>query len=120
MDLKLNIYNDKFCRELKRTATAKDFELSTGICEDVLNVINIDALDGGFFTLSNESKTEIAIGIVRNGFPFFKEIMQELFGVSDEEMRCTKISEIANVVIEIVNYSKKELVSSLGGKSSKN
>lgn len=120
MELKLNIYTDKFCRELSRTATAKDFELSTGICEDVLNVINIDALDGGFFTLSNESKTEIAIGIVRNGFPFFKELMQELFGASDEEIRCTKIGEIAAVVIQIVEYSKKELFSSLGGKNAKN
>jgi hypothetical protein len=120
MDLKLNIYKDKYCRELARQVTAKDFELSTGICEDVLDVINIDALDGGFFTLSPESKTEIAIGIVRNGFPFFKEIMQELFDISEEEIRYTKISEIANVVIQIVNYSKKELVSSLGGKHSKN
>ena len=120
MELKLNIYTDKFCRKLSRTATAKDFELSTGICEDVLNVINIDALDGGFFALSQESKTEIAIGIVRNGFPFFKEIMQELFEASDEEIRCTKIGEIAAVVIQIVEYSKKELVSSLGGKKSKN
>lgn len=120
MELKLNIYTDKFCRELARTATAKDFELSTGICEDVLNVINIDALDGGFFALSNESKTEIAIGIVKNGFPFFKELMQELFGVSDDEIRSTKIAEIAAVVVNIVEYSKKELFSSLGGKNAKN
>lgn len=120
MNLKLNIYTDKYCRKVERTVKANDFELSTGICEDVLNVINIDALDGGFSALSNESKTEIAIGIVRNGFPFFKEMMQDLFEITDEEMRCTKIAEIAGVVIQIVNYSKKALLSSLGGKHSKN
>ena len=120
MELKLNIYTDKYCRNLSRTATAKDFELSTGICEDVLNVINIDALGDGFFALPNQDKTEIALGIVRNGFPFFKEIMQELFEVSDGEIRCTKIGEIAAVVLQVVEYSKKELFSSLGGKNAKN
>ena len=47
MELKLNVYKTRLCRDVDRVVTAKDFKLSTGICEDVLNIINIDMLRDG-------------------------------------------------------------------------
>lgn len=116
MELKLNIYADRFCRKVARVATAEDFELSTGICEDVLNIINIDMLEGGLAALSDESKQEVAIGIVKDGFPFFVTLIKELFDLTDEEAKHTKVAEIAKVVVGIVKYSFEQLASSIGGK----
>ena len=116
MELKLNVYKNRFCREVEKTVTANDFELSTGICEDVLNIINIDMFEGGFNALSDDSKQEIAVGIIKQGYPFFIQLVKELFELTDDEARRLKLSEIAFLVVEIVKYSFNQLASSLGGK----
>lgn len=120
MELKLNIYEDEFCQEVARVATASEFKLSVGICEDVLDIVNIDMFEGGLDALSEESTTELAIGIVKNGFPFFKKLIKRLFKLTDEDVRNTDIADIAAVVIEIVRYSFTQLASSLGGSRAKN
>lgn len=120
MELTLNIYGDRFCRQYVRTATADTFDLSTAICTDVIGIINLDLLEGGLFSLSDESKVEMIAGIVKEGFPFFVELMRELFELTEEEIRYTKIEEVVSVVVEIVKYSVKTLKSSLVGKKSKN
>lgn len=120
MELKLNIYGDRFCRKLIRTATANTFDLSTAICSDVIEIVNLDMFEGGIYSLSDESKVEIIAGIVKDGFPFFVELMRELFELTEEEIRYTKIEEIVSVVVEIVKYSITHLKSSLVGKKSKN
>ena len=120
MELKLNIYTSRVCREVEKTITARDFELSTGICEDVLNAINIDMFEGGLDALSDEGKQELAIGIIKNGYPVFIELIKDIFEISDDEAKRIKISEVASVVMDIVKYSFTQLASSLGGKSSKN
>lgn len=114
MELKLNIYEDRFCRKVKKPLTANAFELSTAICEDVLDIVKIDLWEGGLSALSEESQFEIVVGIVKDALPYFKEFMAELFEVSPEELRNTKIADIARVVMQIVKYSVKELKSSFG------
>ena len=122
MELKLDIYKTRFCKkdEIEKTCTAKDFELSLGICEDVLNMINIDMFGGGLAALSTESQNELFTTLVKNGLPFFREMIQELFDLTDEEVKKTKLSDIVKVVIDIVKYSFSQLASSLGGKKEKN
>ena len=120
MELKLNIYADRLCRKVEKTVTANDFELSTGVCEDVLNIINIDMFEGGLAALSDESMQELAIGIIKNGYPFFVELIKEIFDITDDEAKRIKIADVATVVLEIVKYSFGQLASSLGGKSKKN
>lgn len=119
MNLELNIYTTRFCREVEKTVTAEKFDLSVGICEDVLNVINIDMFDGGLASLSNEALVDLAIPVIRNGFPFFKELLTEIFEVTEDEIRRTKLTEVALVIAEIVKYSIAQL-KSLGGKKAKN
>lgn len=120
MELKLNIYADRFCRKVEKTVTAQDFELSTGVCEDVLNIINIDMFEGGLEALSQESMQELAIGIVKNGYPFFIQMIRELFEITEDEAKRLKVAEIATVVLDIVKYSFQQLATSLGGRKSKN
>lgn len=120
MELKLNIYADRLCRKVEKTVTANDFELSTGICEDVLNIINIDMFEGGLSALSDESMQELAIGIIRNGYPFFMNLIKEIFEITDDEAKRIKVADVAAVIIEIVKYSFSQLASSLGGTKGKN
>ena len=120
MELKLNIYKTRLCREVERTATARDFELSTGVCEDVLNIINIDMFDGGLQALSDESMQELAIGIIKNGYPFFVELVKEIFELTDDEAKRIKVGDLAKVIVDIVKYSFTQLASSLGGGNAKN
>lgn len=121
MELKLTIYKDEFCAEVDRVATADKFKLSLGTCEDVLNAINIDMFEGGLSALTEESQTELALGIIKNGFPLFKRLVKGIFKLTEEEIKNTDLAEIAVVVIEIVKYSFSQLAASLGGgKNSKN
>lgn len=120
MDIKLNIYTTRLCREVEREVKARDFELSTGVCEDVLNAIKIDMFEGGLQYLSEESMREIAIGIIKDGYPVFIDLIKEIFELTDDEAKRIKISEVASVVMDIVKYSFTQLATSLGGKNSKN
>lgn len=120
MDLKLNIYSDRLCRKVEKTVTAPDFELSTAICEDVLAVINVDAWDGGLTALSDEAMAKLAIPIIKNGFPFFVELLAEIFEITEDEAKRTSVKEIAKILVHIVKYSFSELNSSLGQSNSKN
>lgn len=119
MDLTLNIYETRLCRKVEKTVTAQTFELSTGICEDVLDVLNLDMFEGGLASLSNESLVELAVPIVRNGFPFFKSLLAEIFEVTEEELKRTKITEVARVIVAVVKYSIDQL-KTLGGNNPKN
>lgn len=76
--------------------------------------------EGGLDALSDESMQELAVGIIKNGYPFFVELIKEIFEISDDEAKRIKVAEIATVVIEIVKYSFTQLAGALGGKKAKN
>lgn len=124
MELSLNIYKAKgkytITDEIERVAVARDFELTTGVCEDIMDLINIDMFSGGFAALSDESKQELAMSIIKDGYPLFLEIIKEVFDLTDKEAKHLKIADVANVVLEIVKYSFTQLAKSFGGKNSKN
>lgn len=124
MELTLNIYKAKgkhtISKEVERVAVTQDFELTTGVCEDIMNLINIDMFEGGLDALSDQGKQELAIGIIKDGYPMFLEIIKEIFEISDDEAKRLKIADVATVVYAIVKYSLSQLAKSIGGKNSKN
>lgn len=120
MELKLDIYTTRLCRKIEKTVTANDFELSTGVCEDVLNIINIDMFEGGLQALSDETQQELVINLIKNGYPFFVGLIKEIFEITDDEGKRIKVADVAKVVIQIVKYSLTQLSLSFGGKNSKN
>lgn len=124
MEITLNIYKAKgkytISNEVERVATAQDFELTTGVCEDIINLINIDMFGGGLDALTDEDKKELVIDIIKNGYPMFLEIIKEIFEITDDEAKRLKIADVARVVIDIVKYSFIQLGKSFGDKNSKN
>lgn len=119
MELKLDIYTTRLCREVERTATAKDFELSTGVCEDILAAINIDMFDGGLDALTLDSKSELIVSTIKTAYPVFIDLLKEIFELSDAEAKRIKIADVAKVVVDIVKYSVSNLANAFGG-SAKN
>ena len=123
MELTLNVYKAKgkhlISTEVERVAKAQDFELTTGICEDVLDIIKIDMFDGGLEALSDESKQDLIIGLVKDGYPFFLELIKEIFEITDDEAKRLRIADIAKVIVGIVKYSFTQLAGAIG-KNEKN
>lgn len=120
MDFNLNIYTTKFCTEVERVATVRDVKLSTGVCTDILEIVNIDLLSGGLESLSDESFYELVVGIVANGYPYFIDLVKELFELSEDETRRLEIGDVARVIVNIIKYSFGNLVSSFVNKKQKN
>lgn len=119
MELKLTLYNDRLCRKQKEVKVAKDFDLSTAVCEEVLNLINIDMFEGGLDALSSDSNKELMIQVIKNGYPYFVELIQEIFEIYDGD-GYFKVSDVAGLMMSIVKYSITQLSNAIGGKNKKN
>ena len=116
MELKLNIYTTRKLKEIEKTVVTDDFRLSTGICEDLLNIINIDLFEG-VNALSEEDQIIEVIKMVVGSFDVFKNLLKETFDeLTDDEIERTDVKEIATVVVKIVRFSLASLFSSFGGK----
>lgn len=112
MELKLNVYDGT---KVKKTYTALDFTLMTGICEDIMLFVDIDKLTGG--NLSQQQLGIEVFKIVAKSFSKFKPFLQDIFvGLTDDEYRHTSIKEVAKVILTIVNYTVNEMMS-IGGES---
>lgn len=118
MELKLNVYTNKKLKEIEKTYTVNDFELSTGTCEDLLDLINIDMFEGGLEALSDEGQIIQVLRTIVGGIPVFKDLLKDVFdGLTDDEIKRTKASEIIYCVACIVKYSIVGLTSSFGSKN---
>lgn len=108
MELKLNVYKSG---KVIKTYTANDFTLTTGICEDVLNLVDIDKITS--YIGNDEQKLGVEIiKIVAKLFPIFKPFLQDIFnGLTDEEFNQTSIKEIGQIIIQIIRYTTSELYS---------
>lgn len=115
MELKLNIYKG---REIEKTYSTQDVFLMTGTCEDILKIVDVDRLMGG--SLSDEQMGIEIIKIVTKSFRVFYPFVQEVFeGLTEEELRRTRIDELAKCVLAIVQYAVTELFN-VGGNDRKN
>ena len=118
MEIKLNIYTNRKLREVEKTYIVNDFELSTGTCEDLLDIVNIDMFEGGLEALSDEAKIGEVLRTITGGVQVFKDLLKDVFDdLTDEEIKRTKVSDIINCVATIIKYSVNGLASSFGSKN---
>ncbi len=107
MELKLDIYEKK---EIVKTYTANTYDLMFGTVEDFVNLVDLDALESG-------SDAEIAKLVVKatfGGMDMVKNLLKDIFeGITDEELKHTKTSDIVKVVVNIVKYTMAEMVKGL-------
>lgn len=92
MELKLNIYNGKV---IEKTYITDTYDLMYGTIEDVLNVIDLDKID---------KSIELGKMIIRL-LPLIKPFLKDVFdGLTDEELRHTKVKEVKQIFEKIFSY----------------
>lgn len=112
MELKLNIYNDK---GIEKTYVVQDFRLKTGICEDILDIVEIDKFSN-LQNLSDDDALQLLPMLMKLSKQF-KPIMMQVFPeLTEEEYKNTEMSEVAGVAWGIIMHT----ISSLFNISTKN
>lgn len=111
MELKLNVYKK---REIVKTYTAETYDLMFGTVEDLLELINIDNLQSG----SDVEIIKLVGNVVTKGMNIIKPLLKDIFeGLTDDELKCTKVNEIATVLIDVVKFSISEMSKGANGKN---
>lgn len=101
--MKINIYNKK---EIVKTYEAETYNLTFGVVEDFLELVKVDKLE----SMNKEDITMLLIKAIPNSLPVFKELLKDVFdGITDEELRNIKVSEIITVMIDVIKFAFSEL-----------
>ena len=99
MTLELNIYDGA---KIEKTYTADTIDCSFGVVEDILNALNFESIKTG-------NKLELAAMVIKcmdQLKPFLKEIF---VGVTDEELRKVKMSNIVDIFKSLYYFANVEL-----------
>ena len=96
-DLRLNIYNGK---TIEKTYVADEIDIMFGTVEDLLDVIDFDNLN------DEKEVVKVVIKTLNNLKPFLKQIFD---GLTDEEIKRTKVKELVPLFVDIVTYTMEEL-----------
>lgn len=97
MELKLNVYKG---REVEKTYTTDTYDLMFGIVEDILSVLDLEKMN------NNLEIGKMIIKLMPQIKPFLKDVFD---GLTDEELRRTKVKELIAVFVNIVMYSINEI-----------
>ena len=96
-DLRLNIYNGK---TIEKTYVADEIDIMFGTVEDLLDVIDFDNLN------DEKEVVKVVIKTLNNLKPFLKQIFD---GLTDDEIKRTKVKELVPLFVDIVTYTMEEL-----------
>ena len=109
--MKLNIYDKK---NIVKTYEAETYELMFGTVEDILRLIKIDDMKTGSDTEIIKMVGSMLIG----GLDDVKFLLFDVFdGLTDDELRNTRISEIAVVLVAVVKFAIIEMNKNITSKN---
>lgn len=101
--MKLNVYEKK---QIVKTYEVDEYDLLWGVVEDVADAIKVDELKTG----SNEEIMKLAVNLVVTGKDTVNFLLKDIFeGLTDEEIRKLRVSEIAKVLVDVVKFTIKQL-----------
>lgn len=99
----LNIYEKK---KIVKTYEADAYDLTFGVVEDVADAIKLDDLKSG----TDAEIIKLAANLVLKSTGTVRELMKDIFeGITDEELRKTKVVEQAGVLVEVVKYTFEQI-----------
>ena len=109
MELKLNIYgkDKKGKTVIKKTYINNDYSVEYGVLEDLLEIMEVYTSK-----TSEEELVRAVCGAMKNVKPLMLYIFE---GLTEDELRHTRINEVAAVVICLLQYGLGSL-SSISGK----
>ena len=101
--MKLNIYEKK---KVVKTYTADTYDLMWGVVEDVANAVKLDEIKTG----SDAEIMKLVLNLVLKSMGTVRELMKDIFdGITDKELKKTKVTEIAQVLVDVVQYTFLQL-----------
>ena len=104
MKFVLNIYEKK---KVVKTYEAESYDLTFGTLEDFLSVV-----DEKMFAddVSDMDFAKLGFAVIKNSLGQLKPLLFDVFdGLTEEELRHTKVSELIGVIIAIAKYSISEI-----------
>lgn len=106
MELRLNIYKvENGAKVIEKTYTANDYEIMFGTIEDIIDALELDKING---KLSNDALTNIVFKALGKGIPQISSFLQDIFpGLTKEELKKTKVKEIKNIILGVVQNTFK-------------
>lgn len=113
--MRINVYKNG---EVEKFYESDVHVVTVGVCEDILQAIDIDKLLGG--KLSDEAMSIEILKIIVKSFDKFKPMIQNIFPITDEEYSRVAITDISKIVMELVNYTISNLFDIGEGGDSKN
>ena len=97
--MKLNIYENK---KIINTYEADTYDLMFGTVEDLIEIVNLDQLKSG----DDVEIIKLVGKTVINGMDVIKPLVKDIFeGLTDEELRNVKVSEIASVLVDVIKFA---------------
>lgn len=109
--MKLNIYKG---REVVKTYTADTYDLMFGTVEDIAEAIKMDDMKIG----DDREIMKMALGLITRSMDTVKDLLKDIFdGITDDEIKHTKLKEIGAVLVECVQYTIVEMSRGLDRKN---
>jgi hypothetical protein len=109
--MKLSIYKKG---QVEKTYTAETYDLMFGTVEDVADAVDLDSLKTG----SDVEIIKMIGNLVLNSMDTVKNLLKDIFdGVTDEELKRTKVKEIASVLLEVVKFTIAQISLGNNGKN---
>ena len=111
MELKLNIYKGK---EVEKTYTANAYDLMYGTMEDFVGIIEPDKLFSDNKMDMATAGTKLLTGSLDQLKPLFMDVFP---GLTEEELRRAKVTDLIKVGKGILKYSIEEMKVASTGKN---
>lgn len=103
MDLKLNIYDKK---QVIKTYTTDEYDLMYGTLEDIFNALDLDNLD----STDDVKLIKFTAKAVMKNKDIINHLLKDIFdGLTDDELRQTKIKEIAAILVKVVKFTIEQI-----------
>lgn len=104
MKFTLNIYKKK---EVVKTYECDSYDLMFGTLEDFLNILDLETMTG---EMSDTDFIKLVSVIITKSLGELKPLLMDVFdGLTEKELRNTKVKELIAVMIQIVMYSISEI-----------
>ena len=104
MEIKLPIYEGK---QVAKIYTAETYDIMFGTVEDLIDAVDMEKFMSG----NNNDLVEGVAKAIPKIFGMIKPLLKDIFeGLTDEEIKHTKVKDVAKVIVAIVKFSVSQVV----------
>ena len=104
MELKLNVYNKKV---IEKTYTTNDYEVMYGTVEDLLDLLDLEALTN---TADQDSLITALSRLLNSRQEVINPLLMDIFeGLTADELRRVKAREVLEVIVGLAGFSLEQL-----------